>query len=41
MIPLFGRGLDEELTRLAEVDEAWVPVVTPDGPGVLVRENSD
>ncbi|MGW2742114.1 DUF6210 family protein [Streptomyces sp. NPDC001450] len=32
-------ALDE--TRLAEVDEAWVPVVTPDGPGVLVRENSD
>ncbi|GAA3792542.1 DUF6210 family protein [Streptomyces phyllanthi] len=31
--------LDE--TRLAEIDEAWVPVVTPDGPGVLVWENSD
>ncbi len=31
--------LDE--TRLAEIDEAWGPVVTPDGPGVLVRENSD
>ncbi|MFJ9706886.1 DUF6210 family protein [Streptomyces sp. NPDC101234] len=32
-------ALDE--TRLADVDEAWVPVVTPDGPGVLVWENSD
>ncbi|MDX2648285.1 DUF6210 family protein [Streptomyces sp. PA03-1a] len=31
--------LDE--SRLSEVDEAWVPVVTPDGPGVLVWENSD
>ncbi|BBC29284.1 hypothetical protein SGFS_005780 [Streptomyces graminofaciens] len=35
LLPLFGRGL------LSEVDEAWVPVVTPDGPGVLVWENSD
>ncbi|WP_405806288.1 DUF6210 family protein [Streptomyces sp. NBC_01187] len=32
-------SLDE--SRLSEVDEAWVPVVTPDGPGVLVWENSD
>lgn len=32
-------ALDE--SRLGEVDEAWVPVVTPDGPGVLVWENSD
>ena len=31
--------LDE--SRLSEADEAWVPVMTPDGPGVLVRENSD
>ncbi|MFD4657141.1 DUF6210 family protein [Kitasatospora sp. NPDC058444] len=31
--------LDE--SRLSEVDEAWVPVLTPDGPGVLVWENSD
>ncbi|MEU1402221.1 DUF6210 family protein [Streptomyces sp. NPDC005728] len=31
-------AIDE--TRLAEFDEARVPVVTPDGPGVLVRENS-
>lgn len=28
-------------SRLAEVDEAWVPVVTPDGPGVLLWFNSD
>lgn len=31
--------LDE--SRLAGADEAWVPVLTPDGPGVLVWENSD
>src|SRR2546422_10477988 len=31
--------LDE--SRLAEADEACVPVLTPDGPGVLVWENSD
>jgi len=27
--------------RLADLDEAWVPVLTPDGPGVLVWSNSD
>jgi hypothetical protein len=32
-------ALDE--SRLAEADEAWVPVLTPDGPGVLTWENSD
>jgi hypothetical protein len=32
-------ALDE--SRLAEADEAWVPVFTPDGPGVLTWENSD
>lgn len=31
--------LDE--SRLQDVDEAWLPVVTPDGPGVLVWPNSD
>ncbi|WP_369184712.1 DUF6210 family protein [Streptomyces sp. Y1] len=31
--------LDE--SRLAEAAEAWLPVLTPDGPGVLVWENSD
>ncbi|MFF4568960.1 DUF6210 family protein [Streptomyces sp. NPDC001410] len=38
---LFPTPLALDETRLAEVDEAWVPVVTPDGPGVLVWENSD
>lgn len=28
-------------SRMREVDEAWVPVLTPDGPGVLVWSNSD
>jgi hypothetical protein len=28
-------------TRLAEIDEAWVPVISPDGPGVLTWPNSD
>ncbi|MEU0781391.1 DUF6210 family protein [Streptomyces sp. NPDC006173] len=28
-------------SRLAETDEAWVPVLTPDGPGHLVWQNSD
>lgn len=31
--------LDEQ--HLADADEAWVPVLTPDGPGVLVWFNSD
>ncbi|MFJ5921800.1 DUF6210 family protein [Kitasatospora sp. NPDC092948] len=31
--------LDE--SRLPCADEAWVPVLTPDGPGVLVWANSD
>ncbi|MFJ8622767.1 DUF6210 family protein [Kitasatospora sp. NPDC093550] len=31
--------LDE--SRLADLAEAWVPVLTPHGPGVLVWENSD
>ncbi|MFV2176746.1 DUF6210 family protein [Actinomadura sp. LOL_016] len=33
--------LQVDESRLAEVDEAWVPVVTPDGQGVLVWLNSD
>ncbi|MBE8470821.1 DUF6210 family protein [Streptomyces justiciae] len=32
-------ALDE--SRLSEADEAWVPVLTPDGPGFLAWENSD
>ncbi|MER7579655.1 DUF6210 family protein [Kitasatospora sp. NPDC097691] len=31
--------LDE--SRIGDADEAWVPVITPDGPGVLVWLNSD
>ena len=31
--------LDEE--RLPELDEAWIPVVTADGPAMLVWQNSD
>ncbi len=27
--------------RLAEADEAWVPVATPDGLGILLWPNSD
>ncbi|MEU0031956.1 DUF6210 family protein [Streptomyces sp. NPDC006335] len=30
-----------DASRPAEADEAWVPVLTPDGPGVLTWENSD
>ena len=32
-------GLDE--SRLREADEAWGPVLTPDGRGVLLWANSD
>ncbi|TDC96031.1 DUF6210 family protein [Actinomadura sp. 7K507] len=31
--------LDE--SRIHEADEAWIPVITPDGPGMLVWHNSD
>jgi uncharacterized protein DUF6210 len=31
--------LDEH--QLSDADEAWVPVLTPDGPGILVWFNSD
>lgn len=31
--------LDE--SRMDDVDEAWVPVLTPDGPGMLLWFNSD
>jgi hypothetical protein len=39
-----GRGevpliLDESC--LNEIDEAWVPVTSPDGPAILIWENSD
>lgn len=32
-------AIDEE--RAGEVNEAWIPVLTPDGRGVLVWNNSD
>jgi hypothetical protein len=32
-------SLDE--ARLDEIDEAWVPITSPDGPGILIWENSD
>jgi hypothetical protein len=34
-------GLRLDDSRMHEADEAWVPVLTPDGPGVLVWFNSD
>ncbi|MFL6054530.1 MAG: DUF6210 family protein [Actinoallomurus sp.] len=41
-------GIDEEPHplrlddgRISDVDEAWMPVLTPDGPGVLMWSNSD
>ncbi len=36
-----GFFLEMDESRADEVDEAWVPVVTPDGPGVLTWPNSD
>ncbi|MFI9320249.1 DUF6210 family protein [Kitasatospora aureofaciens] len=47
---MYGSGRSDDLcppslvldeSRLSEGAEAWIPVVTPDGPGVLVWENSD
>lgn len=32
-------SLDE--SRMDDADEAWIPVITPDGPGVSVWSNSD
>ncbi|MER5278065.1 DUF6210 family protein [Streptomyces sp. NPDC002809] len=32
-------ALDE--SRLTQIDEAWVPVLSPDGPGFLAWQNSD
>jgi hypothetical protein len=37
--PEMRMELDE--SRIDEIDEAWVPVATPDGPGILTWENSD
>jgi hypothetical protein len=33
--------LDEDPNRIRDTDEACVPVLTPDGPGLLVWSNSD
>jgi hypothetical protein len=33
--------LEFDHTRLEEVCEGWIPVITPDGPGVLVFKNCD
>lgn len=33
--------LSLDRTRLSDIREAWVPVQTPDGPGILVWENCD
>lgn len=30
-----------DLTRLEQLAEAWIPVQTPDGPGVLLYQNCD
>ncbi|MEU9168388.1 DUF6210 family protein [Streptomyces sp. NPDC048420] len=49
-LPVHGSGNRDELlptplvldeSRLAEADEAWLPVLTPAGPGFLTWENSD
>lgn len=36
---LHALRLDE--SRISDTDEAWVPVITPDGPGLLLWPNSD
>lgn len=37
-----GRGqLQLDLARKDEIAEAWIPVLTPDGPGVLMHQNCD
>ena len=38
---LYPTSLVLDQARIAETDEAWVRVITPDGSGVLVWENSD
>ncbi|WP_416969284.1 DUF6210 family protein [Streptomyces sp. 4F14] len=43
LIPLFVPDADSTLRDPfgPPTAEAWIPVLTPDGPGVLARENSD
>jgi len=36
-----GMRMELDESRFYETDEAWVPVTTPDGPGILTWENSD
>ncbi|MEV5568540.1 DUF6210 family protein [Spirillospora sp. NPDC052269] len=33
--------LKVDADRIREADEAWIPVLTPDGPGTLLWYNSD
>ncbi len=33
--------LELDLERRDEIAEAWIPVITPDGPGVLIHSNCD
>lgn len=33
--------LELDLARRDEIAEAWIPVLTPDGPGVLIYQNCD
>jgi hypothetical protein len=35
------QALRLDRTRIDEIAEAWIPVETPDGPGVLVHKNCD
>ncbi|MEV5568545.1 DUF6210 family protein [Spirillospora sp. NPDC052269] len=30
-----------DVDRIREADEAWIPVLTPDGPGILLWYSSD
>lgn len=39
--PFAEVALVVDQARVAEIDEAWVPVITPDGQGVLIWQNSD
>lgn len=36
-----GGLLQVDETAIDELDEAWIPVLTVDGPGVLIWSNSD
>ncbi|NUP09165.1 MAG: hypothetical protein HOW73_24200 [Polyangiaceae bacterium] len=35
------RGIELDDSRLEQLTEAWVPVLTPDGPGILMWSNCD